>query len=378
MKDTSLIKKQEQTPISQRIFLRIKIKNLSSKCTKPQCERYINSVSKIDEDNLFSTRLLLREVNYSRNFHFGKEPSNNSFDKQKKLLNQDLSEFNINKQLVTKTLKTGLTKSELNDAKKDLNYYLPDLRLKNLKLFKNESLSTLLNSEETKNNIEKNNVNNNNENKDINGERVLHLTTEDSKESLSQNGSEADIEKKLKKFNKKVKCEIMLNKERELKLKEIRDNRTRNMFNLRKEAIKDVKKYIDKNGYGYGKYVDKNNNLNLNDINMINNNKYAISSRNQTIEGNPKSNKSSLLNKNCLKLPKINNRNINIEVSNGARTSIRKKSDDKKNSREKEKMYMELKKIKIQEKTNEQSLINKMSHKIKLIYFSKMSKNQKE
>ena len=379
MKDITLIKKQEQKPISQRIFLKIKIKNLSSKCTKPYCERFVHNISNFDEDNILTEKSILREVNHSRNFHFGKEKNNSSFEQQKKLINQDLSEFNINTKLITKTLKTGLTKSELNDAKKDLNFYLPDVRLKNLKLFRNESLSSVLNSEEAKNSGEKNDESDFyiNDNNNITGEKILNLETEKISSRLSQNRDEASIEAKLKRFNNKIKSGIMLNKEREMQLKKIRDNRTKNMFNIERQAVKEVKEYININGFGYGKYFDKKNNanLNLNDINSINNDKSTSISRNKRVEGDSKISKSEFLNKIPVKLPKIISRNMNTEKRD-IRDNKRGKSVDKKDSRLKETKYIELIKNKIKEKKNEENYINRMNQKIKLIYLSKMSNNQ--
>ena len=366
MKDNSLIKKQEKKPISQRIILKVKIKNLSSNCTKPRCERFYHNISKINEDNLFSEKSVLREIKHSRNFHFGNEQNNNSFEKQKKILSQDLSEFDLNTKLVTKTLKSGLTKTELNDAKKDLNYYLPDVRLKNLKLFKNESLSALLNAEEAKNNFEKD-IEDNDENKDIFGEKILNLKTEKSSALLSRNEDDPDFEEKLKLFKKRVSSGIMINKEREMKLKKIKDNLCKDMNNLHNEAIKEVKEYLNKNGYGYGIYFQKNKNINLNDINLnninlINNNKYENNTRNKKID---------FSNKAPVKLPRIITKSMNIEENIDAKNNNREKSGDKRTPRRKKKRFTELKKMKIKEKKNEQNLINEMNQQIKLIYLSK-------
>ena len=212
----------------ERRLLKIKLKKIANKCIKPNCDKYLMKMRDLKIDELNNSNFINNIIKQSINFHFGNynsNPINNNINQIKKSIKSNLSEFDINCNTLSKTLKKELSLNELQAIKNDKLYYISDQKIRNnINILKEKSLTKRINEEEN----EKNKL------------YILNDKLKKIKFRNKFNNSFYNIENRIKQINSQIKHGILNIKKEENKNNYIKEKR-KNIVNIfKKKATKEI------------------------------------------------------------------------------------------------------------------------------------------
>ena len=223
--DNNYLFENSKKSFKERRLLKIKLKKLSNKYIKSNCDKHLMKMRDLNIDLLNNKNEINNIIKQSINFHFGNNNNNNSInnniDQIQNTIN-NLSEFDLNCKNFCKTLKLELSSNELKAIKNDKLYYFPNEKIRNnLKLFKDRSLYELINEERNK-------------------KIKFSLSNKKIKDKFQYDNSYYNLKNTIKQRNSEIKNGILKIKQEEMKNKLIKEKRKNIVLELQKEAFKEV------------------------------------------------------------------------------------------------------------------------------------------